>query len=219
MIGYSEAAECQSTNDDGNLVVTTALDGCGVAHAAGDGVILFSNTLSVFARTSNNGIITASDVNIPVECSFDVSVSNVGSSNVVEKPASTSGTTGAGSFSFVAEYYTTEDFTETVVGDETINVGQTLYFGIRPSTLITDVRFYVNECTVSDGTNNFGIFENMCPNDFIVSDTSDFVNTDLFTMNHLAFQFMGSEEELSDMTVSCGLTVCLDGECPADPAC
>jgi len=58
VIGYSDVAECQSTNDDGNLVVTTALDGCGVAHAAGDGVILFSNTLSVFARTSDNGIIT-----------------------------------------------------------------------------------------------------------------------------------------------------------------
>ena len=58
VIGYSEDPNCQSTNETGILTVSTALDGCGVSHSAGDGVILFSNTLSVFDRTSQNGIIT-----------------------------------------------------------------------------------------------------------------------------------------------------------------
>ena len=193
VIGYSDDAACQSTNVNGTLTVTTPFDGCGVTNAMGDDVILFSNTLSVRSRTSTSGIITAADVDIPVECAFDTSVSGVGSSNVVEAPSSTSGTSGTGDFTFIAEYYTSADFDSQATGTEPINVGQTLFFGVRPSTVIQDVRFYVNKCTVSDDLeHSYDILDEMCPNDFIVSGTSGFINTELFTMNHMAFQFMGN---------------------------
>ena len=160
--------------------------------SADDGNIIFTNSLGVTSRINHLGLITSGDVDIAVQCAFEAVVSDITSNLAVQSPTHTSGTSGTGHFAFVANYYTTAAYDTLSTENDTMVVGEILSFGISPTTLINDVRFYVDDCTVSDSNNSsFAILDNMCPNNFVVKSISNFINTEMFQMNYHAFTFAG----------------------------
>ena len=190
-VGFNSNAGCASAANNGTLTVSTGLDGCGVTYEAVDDAIVFTNTITILDRVSPAGIVFSSDVNFDVECSFNTTVTGLNADTVVTSPELTGGTSGTGAFAFVASYYTDAAFENVSDVNDTIVVGESLRFGIHPSISVENVRFYVNECVVTDaGVNSFAVLDNMCPA-FVVSDYSGFVNNDMFTMTYKSFQFEG----------------------------
>ena len=191
-IGFGTDPNCLSIENNGTLSVTTALDECGVTTTTNDGTIIFSNSLIVAERIHPLGIVLKTDVDINVQCSFNVAVTGINSKVNVSSPVHTSGTSGTGEFAFLANYYNSDAF-ETVSNDnDTVIVGETLHYGIKPTTLVKDVLFFVNDCEVTDHNgNSYSIFQNMCPNTIVTRGTSTFISTDLFTLNYQAFKFAG----------------------------
>ena len=196
-IGFSEDPTCQSIEYNGTLSITTALDECGVQHSTGDGIISFSNTLTVLDRINPNGLMLTNDIDYNVECLFSTVVDHIHSTLTVTSPVQTSGTSGAGVFEFVAEYYTNDQFTSVSHAQDVMVVGETLNFGIRPKILVSGMLFYVNDCAVSDDNgNSYNIIEDMYPDSVVVQNTSGFTSSNLFTMKYYAFQFAGTYDNV-----------------------
>ena len=121
---------------------------------------------------------------ITVQCSINAAVTGIRSNVNVISPVHTSGISGSGEFAFLANYYNSDAFETISNENDTVIVGETLYYGVRPTTVVKDVMFYVNRCDVTDHNgNNYSIFENMV----VVRETSP---SQLFTMNYHAFQVL-----------------------------
>ena len=200
-IGFSNTFNpgCWGMEYNGTLSVTSPLDQCGFSSEAGDGVIVFSNTLAVINRSRSLGLIMSNEVEISVQCSYSTTVTDISNSITVTSPDVIPGTSGTGHFDFSAHYFTTNSFETLTDENDVMVVGETLNFGIQPTTLVSNIFFYVNYCDISDTHgNSFSIMQNMCPNSFVVQATSSFINYAMFTMNYKAFQFSGlNVKELS----------------------
>ena len=101
-------------------------------------------------------------------------------------------------------------------------VGEAVFFGLSPSIPVEDLTFIVNDCFVTDGTNNtFYVYEDGCPNPVVNNNaiSQSFENIDQFQLSYTAFQFSGNSE-VQSMEMHCSLYVCMAGVCPVEePTC
>lgn len=211
VVGFEDSDDCKATYDAGTYTISSALDGCGATSAMGDNDdIQFNNKLKVLDRSSPHGILMMTDVDIDVSCAFETSA-NVSTSTDIEKTQSVGGATNTGSLGFVANYYTTSDFSETVGSDYVVNLGDDVFLGIEPATPNSLYSYHVQECTVSDDAgNSFNILEDSCPNVFISSaDPTSYNNagTSLWGFSYRSFKFAGVEDESVTVTVSCNVRI------------
>ncbi|CBY10406.1 unnamed protein product [Oikopleura dioica] len=202
--------------------ISTGLDECSTSINVDGDEIVFDNTIMVKSRVNNHGIVMNSNVNIDVQCRFSSIISDVSSSEFTNSPATQEvGTTGSGVFQFEASFYDDEDF-DSEAGPETEQmVGEAVFFGLSPSVPVEDLTFIVNDCSVTDGTNSFPVYEDGCPNSVVNNDavTQSFLNSDSFHLSYTAFQFSGNSE-LQSMEMHCSLYVCMSGVCPVnEPTC
>jgi len=214
---------CESTTvGSSQFDISTGLDECATSISVEGDEIVFDNTISVKNRVNNHGIVMNSNVNIDVQCRFSSIISDVSSSNYTNAPAAQQvGATGNGNFQFEASFYDDENFDNEAGADTEQMVGEAVFFGLSPSVPVEDLSFIVNDCSVTDGTNSFAVFENGCPNPVVNNDavTQSFLNTDNFQLSYTAFQFSGNDE-LQSMEMHCSLYVCMMGICPVEePVC
>ena len=153
-----------------------------------------------------------------LKCRFNSHVSDVVSGSFNNTPAlQEAGAIGYGDFSFDASFYSDDSFSETVELTDVQMVGETVFFGISPSTEIVGMTFAVRECYVTDGRSLFPVYENFCPNPVVNNDviTQDFETADEFQLSYQAFQFSGNfDSEVVSMTMNCAILICLQGNCP-----
>lgn len=213
VVGFEDSDDCKASYNQtaGTFTVSSALDGCGATSAMGDNDdIQFINKLKVLDRSSPHGILMMTDVDIDVSCAFETSAS-VSTSTDIEKTQSVGGATSSGSLGFVANYYTTSDFNETVGSDYVVNLGDDVFLGIEPATPNSLYSYQVQECTVSDDAgNSFNILQDSCPNEFISSaDPTSFNNagTSLWGFSYRSFKFAGVDDESVTVTVSCNVRI------------
>jgi len=211
VVGFEDSDDCKASFANGTFTISTALDACGATSSMDDqDDILFVNKLKVLDRSSPHGILMMTDVDIDVSCAFETTA-DVSTSTDIEKTQSVGGATNVGALSFVANYYTTSDFNETVSADYVVNLGDDVFLGIEPATPNSLYSYHVEECTVSDDTgNSFKILDNSCPNTFVVTaEPTSFNNagTDLWGFTYRSFKFAGVTDESVTVSVSCNVRI------------
>ncbi|CAG5085896.1 Oidioi.mRNA.OKI2018_I69.PAR.g11041.t1.cds [Oikopleura dioica] len=205
------------------FAISTGLDECGTALSVDGDEIIFDNTIGVKSRTNNHGIVMNTNVNIDVQCRFSSYVNDVSSSNYTNSDATQDvGTTGTGTFQFEAAFFSDDSFDSEAGAEDEQMVGEAVFFGLSPSIPVEDLTFIVDDCFVTDGTNNtFYVYEDGCPNPVVNNNaiSQSFENIDQFQLSYTAFQFSGNSE-VQSMEMHCSLYVCMVGVCPVtEPTC
>ena len=89
-------------------------------------------------------------------------------------------------------------------------------FQIEPRHLPAGIEYEVTKCTVHDNENNaFDIVSESCPSSIVQGTliTKNPAST-IFGMGYRTFIFNGNNESLTDLSISCDITVCTEGMCP-----
>jgi len=206
---------CTSQTNGDKFSISTPLDNCLTEAVVEGNEIVFKNTISVKYRYNFNDIVLNSDVNINAQCRFNAFVSDVSSDSFENSPAvQKAGAYGSASFSFDAAFYTDQIFS--AKSTDVQMVGETVYFGISPSTEIEGLSYVVQDCRVWNSGNSFYVFQDFCPNEIVNNDevSSEFETADLFKLSYHAFQFSGNyDKEIVEMSMLCSIHICLFGGC------
>ena len=96
-------------------------------------------------------------------------------------------------------------------------VGDWNYFKVYPEYQINGLEFMVTTCTVTDENldMSFPIFEDTCPSMAVQAmQLTPNPVMDVFGLQYRAFMFQSdSNDENTEMTLSCQVKVCLAGNC------
>ena len=155
-----------------------------------NGKITFANTVKVQERLHPNGIKLNSDAEIEVTCVFDDSAEISSQVNISTDNIQTEGTQGSGSFAFESNYYADDTFSRISDSNDTKIVGERVFFGIHPTTLIDGIFYYVTDCVISDvDDRSFAVIENKCAFAGLTPNVGSFLTKNLFTLEYSSFTF------------------------------
>ena len=155
-----------------------------------NGQITFANTVKVQERLHPNGIKLNSDAEIEVTCVFDDSADISSQVNISTSKIQTEGTQGSGSFAFESNYYADETFSRISDSNDTKIVGERVFFGIHPTTLIDGISYYVTDCVISDEDDrSFAVIQNKCAFAGLTPNVGSFLTKNLFTLEYTSFTF------------------------------
>ena len=157
---------------------------------AENGQITFANTVKVQERLHPNGIKLNSDAEIAVTCVFDDSAEILSQVNISSSEIQTEGTQGSGFFAFEANFYEDDTFSRISDSNDINIVGERLFFGIHPTTLIDGLSYYVTDCVISDEDDrSFAVIENKCAFAGLTPNVGSFLTKNLFTLEYSSFTF------------------------------
>ena len=155
-----------------------------------NGQITFANTVKVQERLHPNGIQLNSDAEIAVTCVFDDSAEILSRAYITTSKIQTEGTQGSGIFAFEANYYADETFSQISDSNDIKIVGERLFFGISPTTLIDGIFYYITDCVISDEDNrSFAVIQNQCAFAGLTPNVGSFLTKNLFTLEYSSFTF------------------------------
>lgn len=205
---------CIAEKDGSMYKINTDLDECGnTVQTVGDELI-FSNKLTVLNRVSSNGLVFASDFNLPFHCSFPTIVEDLTSSTSVHNAEQVAeGLDGQGQFEFNLKYFTDSSFTDFSTDQDIKVVGESIFFKVEPShSLLKGLLFMPTTCTVTSGEYSFAILDDQCPSSLVSGNNfGSQLITDSYKFAYRAFTF-NTEDTSMIMNTSCTIKVCLEND-------
>jgi len=197
----------------------TSLDGCSTTVTAENDIIQFVNTVTVQSRDS--AIVMHSDPEISFTCQYSANVDGVSSSiSVTGETHVAEGSTSDGSFEFLLNFVAPDkDGVFSVAQNDTMIVGERVYFEIENSNPITGVSFVVQDCEVSDAHgNSHKVVDGNCMDaNTLVQRESPFdsmIAASNARFSYTAFIFANSvDTDSANLELKCNIAACLDADC------
>jgi hypothetical protein len=211
---WSESDCSMASHNNTSWGITTALDGCGTAATAADGVISFSNSVVVEKR--HNPLKMFPDPQIFFTCDFDADVNVSTSHSVDDGTQVTDGQSANGSFEFSLNMVVPDDGSGdgfSIAPDtDVVTVGERVHFQISNNNPLEGVHFFVNECSVSDGVSTHSVFTDNCGGSSVQATIDGATHAgETVQGSYIAFVFSQSAGNTMDLT--CSVYACLAAEC------
>ena len=136
------------------------------------------------------GIRLKSDAEVAVTCVFEDSAEIQSQANISTSNIQTQGTQGSGIFAFEANYYEDNNFSRISDGRDLKIMGERVFFGINPITLIDGISYYITDCVISDEDDrSFAVIKNKCAFAGLTPNVGSFLTKNLFTLEYSSFTF------------------------------
>lgn len=206
-------------DENGMWTSETSLDGCQTTVTAENDIIQFVNTITVASRSSH--IVMHSDPEISFTCQYSSNVDGVSSSISVQGETHVAeGSTSDGSFEFLLNFVAPDkDGVFSAAQNDTMIVGERVFFEIENSNPISGVSFVVQDCAVSDahGNSHKIVDSNCLDSNTLVQREAPFemmISEANARFSYTAFIFANSPDTTSaNLELVCNIAACLDADC------
>lgn len=206
-----------ATSVNGTYTVDVPLDDCGTLVTQSDGTLTFSGYITGKAdKLLVGGLLMRPVLRLPFQCSYDDNY-HVFTTNIMTlSPDNVETIENADELaSFQITTFTDDEFSKPASKNNPVNIGETVYFQINSTSLPSNVKFVVVNCTVKDHLTetqvDFGIIKDGCLDKIVdVSEmNSDLIGADgdSVQLSFTAFQF-ASSSNLDKNHLGCDLRLC-----------